>query len=291
MVSAAFLQQILNGLFDGSVYAIFALGLTLIFGILEVANFAHGQLYMLGAFAMYVFYITLGSPYLLAVALGILVMAGLGVVSERVFVRPVMERGWQIPMITTLAMSIIFQNLALAIWGADPRPAKTYYSTTVAKIGPLYLSYQRVIVLFVAITCFVSLHFFVQKTKFGKAMRAVSQNREACVVFGINVEKISALTFAIGAAFCGIAAGLVAPIFTINPNMGVKPLIKGFAVVITGGFGNVKGAILAAYLLGITENFAAAYIAGEWRDVVAFGLMIIVLLFRPHGLFGRKVGI
>jgi len=280
-------------LFDGSVYAIFAIGLSLIFGILEVANFAHGEFYMLGAFAMYIFYITLGSPYFLAVALAILVMAGLGVASERIFVRPILDRGWQIPMITTLAMSIIFQNLALAIWGADPRPAKTYYSTTVATIGPLYLSYQRIIVLFVSLTCFLSLHFFIKKTKIGKAMRAVSQNREACVVFGINVEKISALTFAIGAAFCGIAAAFVAPIFTIRPTMGVRNLFKGFAVVIAGGFGNVRGAILAAYLLGFIENITIGLlgIPGEWRDVVAFMLMIGVLLFRPHGLFGRKVGI
>lgn len=291
MVSAAFLQQILNGVFDGSVYAIFAIGLSLIFGILEVANFAHGEFYMLGAFMMYIFYITLGSPYLLAVALGILVMAGLGAVSERVFIHPVLERGWQIPMITTLAMSIIFQNLALAIWGADPRPAKTRYSTKVATIGPLYLSYQRVIVLAVAIACFVGLHLFVQKTKTGKAMRAVSQNREACVVFGIDVERISMITFGIGAGLSGAAAALVSPIFTITPIMGVRYLLKGFAVVITGGFGNVKGAVIAAYILGIGENFAAGYIAGEWRDAVAFGLMIIVLLFRPHGIFGRKVGI
>jgi len=291
MVSAAFFQQILNGLFDGSVYAIIALGLSLIFGILEVANFAHGEFYMLGAFMMYIFYITLGTPYLLAVALGILVMAGLGAASERVFIRPVLDRGWQIPMITTLAMSIIIQNLALAIWGADPRPAKTRYSTTVATIGPLYLSYQRVIVLAAAIACFVGLHLFVQKTKTGKAMRAVSQNREACVVFGIDVERISMITFGIGAGLSGVAAALVSPIFTIAPIMGARYLLKGFAVVITGGFGNVKGAIVAAYILGIAENFAAGYIAGEWRDAVAFGLMIIVLLFRPHGIFGRKVGV
>lgn len=291
MISEAFLQQIVNGLFQGSVYAMVSVGLTLIFGILEVVNFAHGELYMLGAFAMYTFYITLGFPYPLAVALGILTMAVVGVASERVFVRPVLEREWQIPIITTLALSIIFQNAALAIWGADPRPAKTLYSTTIFKIGPVHLSYQRIIVLAISIICFLVLHFFVRKTKIGKAMRAVSQNKEACTVFGINVKKISAITFGIGSAFCGIAAAVVAPIFTISPMLGTKYLLKAFAVVVVGGFGNVKGTIIAAFLLGITENFAAAYIAGEWRDAVAFGLLIIVLLFKPHGIFGRKVGI
>ncbi len=292
-----FIEQILNGLTLGAQYALIAVGLALIFGVVEIVNFAHGEFFMLGAYAFAMVYPYDGPiPYPLAIALatGIMVLFGIGY--ERVVIHPILDRTWHTQIVATLATSIILINGAIIVWGTTPITTPTSWAKTTIQTPFFNISYQRIAVLAITATAFLALHLFIQKSKTGKAMRAMSQNREACAVYGINVRKISVLTFAISSGLTGLAASLISPLFNILPTMGVLVTLKAFAAVIMGGFGRVSGAIYASFMIGLTEALAAGYghhlnIDSAYRDAFPFGMMILVLLFRPHGLFGKKVGI
>jgi branched-chain amino acid transport system permease protein len=284
-------QQIFNGLTLGSLYGLVAAGLALIFGVMQLANFAHGEFFMLGAFVFYLLYAALHVPYFLAVALAMLGMGVFGAAFHRAVLVPIINRGWHVHLVATLAASIVFTNAAIQVFGTTPKDAPTDYSRAVVVLGILRFTQQRAIVLVVALVVLVGLHLFIQRTRWGKAMRALSQNREACQVVGIKVAQVSLLAFGIGTGLAGLAAGLVSPLYNIYPGMGTLLTLKAFAVVIMGGFGNVNGAIYAAFLLGLVESFAAGYLSSAYTDAIAFAAMILVLLVRPHGLFGRHVGI
>jgi len=289
MVGEVLWNYLMNGLIVGSVYAMVAVGLTLIFGILEVVNFAHGEFYMLGAYLTWLFTETLGY-YEPAIIIAIVILAIVGMVTERVAIRPVIDKGWRLPIVSTMGLMIFIQNLVLYIWTATPKMIKTSYAVTYLKFFGLSFTLQHIIVLIITVLTFISFHFFLMKTKTGKAMRALSQNKEACRVFGINVPKIYSITFAIGGGLSGLAGGIVAPLYVLYPTMGSFITFKCFAVIIMGGFGNIKGAIISAYILGIAESLLGGYISYTWKDMLAFVLLIAFLLFRPHGLFGKKVG-
>jgi len=287
----SFLQYVVNGVFEGSVYALIAVGLSLIFGILEVVNFAHGEFYMLGAIFLFIFFSVFGMPYWIGVLLAILCMAAFGVLVERLMIRPLIGKGWLLPIIVTFALSIGLQNFVIVTFGSTPRPIITSYTQSVINIAGISFTQQRFFILFFAVTGFLLLNLFLKRTKTGKAMRAISQNREASKIVGIDVNRIYMVTFAIGSAFAGLAGSIVGPIYVIYPTMGALLCMKAFACVIMGGFGNVKGAIYSAYILGIIGSLGASFISQTYKDIIIFGVLIIVLLIRPHGLFGKKVGI
>ncbi len=285
-----FFQLLVNGIAFGAIYAMVAVGLTIVFGILEVVNFAQGEFYMLAAYVTFLVYLV-QIPYPLAIAIAVGTMVVIGLVVERFAIRPLIGRAWQLPILSTLGISIIMQNGAIVIWTPNPRTIIIDIANLNIDIFGVVIVFQKLMIVFFALALFIGLHYFIQKTKTGKAMRAVSQNKEACRIIGIDVPRISSITFALGAGLSGFGGALVAPVMAIHPVMGIFLVLKCFAAVIMGGFGNIKGTICSAFILAIVESFAVAYVSLQYKDVFAFLVMIIILLFRPAGIFGKKVGI
>lgn len=281
----------MHGLTLGSMYAMVATGLALMFGVVRLINFAHGEFFMLGAYAFWYAFRVVGLPYPLAVLLGAGAIAAFGAAYQGAVVRAILERSWYVQLIATLATSIVLTNLAILVWGTQAKEVPTALSAWVLDLGGVRIAVQRLLVLGVVLPIFGALYWFVGRTKTGRAMRAMSQNREACAVVGVDVQRIALVTLTLSGALAGLAAGLVSPLFNIFPDMGALLTLKAFAAVIVGGFGYVKGAILASFLIGITESLAAGYLSYAYKDAFAFLMMIAVLLWRPYGLFGRRIGI
>jgi branched-chain amino acid transport system permease protein len=286
-----FVEQLINGLSLGAIYALVAVGLAMVFGVLEIVNFAHGEFFMIASYLFFVLYVTAQLPYAVAGLLTVVLMGIFGSLFELLVIRPVVHRGWQTQLVATLGASVLFVNAAVVIFGTFPLRATTPLMSQLWTVGNIQISEQRVLLFVVTVISFAALQVFVRSTKLGKAMRAVSQNREACAAMGIDVQRVAIATFAIGTALVGVAAALAAPLSNITPTMGTLLTIKAFAAVIMGGFGRVSGAIISAFILGIAESFAIQYISSGYVDAVAFLIMIATLLFRPYGLFGRSVGI
>ena len=285
-----FFQLLVNGISFGAVYAMVAVGLTIVFGILEVVNFAQGEFYMLGAYVTFLVILT-QLPYPIGILAAIVALIALGLVVERFAIRPLIGKAWQLPILSTIGISTIMQNGAIVLWSPNPRTIIIETASKGINVFGVVITYQRLIIILLALTVFILLHYFIQRTKTGKAMRAVSQNKEACQVIGIDIARISTISFALGSGLSGLGGAIVAPIMAIHPVMGILVVIKCFAAVIMGGFGNIQGTILASFILAIVESFSVAYVSLQYKDVFAFVVMIIVLLFRPHGIFGKKVGI
>ena len=285
------LEQLIHGLTLGSMYAMVAAGLALMFGVVRLINFAHGEFFMLGAYAFWFAYRAVGLPYPVAGLVAAVVMGGFGIVYERTVIRSILDRSWHVQLIATLATSITLTNLAIIVFGTQAKEVPTGLSSRILEIGEVRIAWHRLLVLGMSLLVFAALHWFVRRTKTGKAMRAMSQNREACAVVGVDVERVALATFAFSAVLAGGAAALVTPLFSIFPDMGALLTLKAFAAVIVGGFGYVQGAIAASFLIGVTESLAAGYISYAYKDAIAFVIMIAVLLWRPQGLFGRRIGI
>src|SRR3989454_488318 len=285
------LEQLIHGLTLGSMYAMVAAGLALMFGVVRLINFAHGEFFMLGAYAFWFAYRAVGLPYPVAGLVAAVVMGGFGIVYERTVIRSILDRSWHVQLIATLATSITLTNLAVIVFGAQAKEVPTVLSARILEIGELRIAWHRLLVLGMSLLVFAALHWFVRRTKTGKAMRAMSQNREACAVVGVDVQRVALATFALGGLLAGGAAALVTPLFNIFPDMGALLTLKAFAAVIVGGFGYVHGAIVASFIIGVSESLAAGYISYAYKDAIAFVIMIAVLLWRPQGLFGRRIGI
>src|SRR5262245_56336456 len=285
------LEQTIHGLTLGSIYAMVATGLALMFGVVRLINFAHGEFFMLGAYAFWYAFAVLGLPYGIAVLLAAGLLAAFGIVYERTIIRVILERSWHVQLIATLATSIVLTNLAIIVFGTQAKEVPTRLSSTILQVGELRIAWHRLLVLGAALVIFAALHAFVRRTKMGKAMRALSQNREACAVVGVDVPRVARATFALSALLAGGAAGLVTPLFNIFPDMGALLTVKAFAAVVVGGFGYVQGAIAASFIIGVTESLTAGYLSYAYKDAIAFVVMIAVLLWRPQGLFGRRLGI
>ena len=285
------LELAIHGLTLGALYAMVAAGLALMFGVVRLINFAHGEFYMLGGYAFWYAYRELGLPYPVAGLAATGVLSAFGWAYERTVIRTILARTWHVQLIATLATSITLTNLAILVFGTQPKEVPTALSSTILEVGGVRLAWQRLVVLGAAIVIFAGLEWFVARSKMGKAMRAMSQNREACAVVGVDVQHVALATFAISAALAAAAAVLVSPLFHIFPDVGTLLTLKAFAAVITGGFGYVRGAIAASFLIGITESLAAGYISYAFKDAIAFVVMVAVLLVRPQGLFGRRIGI
>ena len=288
-MTALVLQQVVNGVTIGVVYALIAVGLTLVFGILDVINFAHGEFYMIGAFLTHALTVSLGVDYFVALLLTIMGGALVGLVAERLTVRPLKDRHMFTVVLSTLGLSIFLQNGALLALGPDPREIELAWGSRPLIVGGVVITFLRVAVLLTGAALIVALTWFIRRTIWGMAMRAVATNRAAAALMGIAVDRIYALTFAIGAALAGVAGGLLGAMFTIEPSMGEWAVVKAFSVVIMGGMGNVPGAVLGGIILGVTESLGAGFLPGgtSYKDGIGYAILILVLLCRPQGLFGR----
>lgn len=283
------LDELVNGLTAGAEYALIAAGLALIFGVLEIVNFAQGELYMVGAYFLYLAQAQLHLPYGVALVVDLLGMALLGVVFYTVVIRRILGRGWQVQLVATLAVSILLVNLAIVTAGSLPKTVESALVDKVVSVGTLHVSVQRLVVLATAVVAFAVLAWFLRSTRTGRAMRAVAQNREAATVVGVPIQRIGLATVVIGSVLCGLAAGTISPLYNVAPTMGSLVIVKAFAAVIMGGFGNVGGAIASAFVLGVAEALAIGYVSAAYADAIVFGVMIVVLLVRPEGVLGKAV--
>jgi branched-chain amino acid transport system permease protein len=294
-----FLQQLINGIAWGSIYALIALGYTMVYGVLRLINFAHGDIYMVGAFAGFYAVKWLGlaqEPTIFGAVVVFLLSMGccgiLGFVIERGAYKPLRKAPRLTALITAIGVSLFLENAGQLIFGADPK----FFPQIIAKkdvisSGGIILTNQQVIVLGVSLLLMVSLQLFVLKTKTGKAMRAVSFNREAASLMGISVDRIISITFVLGSALAGAAAilvGLTNP--KIEPLMGIMPGIKAFVAAVLGGIGNIPGAMLGGMIMGIAEVMVVGYLSSTYRDAIAFAILILILLFKPSGLLGGFTG-
>jgi branched-chain amino acid transport system permease protein len=284
-----FLQQTFNGLVIGSVYILAALGLTLIYGILVQINFAQGEILMISAFAGYFAATLLKLDYFLCIILAALLGALLGVVLERVAFRPLRHASALAPLVATIGISLAIQNLARAWWTADPRQFATIYLDQIIRLGGISFSVQRLIVLVLSGLTIAALYYGIQRTYVGKALRATSQDAEVAGLMGIDINQVVLITFAIGGGLAGAAGALLGPLLVVQPFMGGAIMLKAFAIVILGGFGNVQGTILAGFILGLIESYITGYLIGSWVDIAVFAILILMLAIKPTGLIAERV--
>lgn len=291
-----FAQQLVNGLSLGAIYALIALGYTMVYGTLQLINFAHSEVFMVGAFAAMIIARESGvaeNPTLfgaILVALGAMaVSAVLGMLIERLAYRPMRKSGRLNMLITAIAMSLFLQNAALLIWGSN-RPFPEILPRATWDVGGVAIRSNNLVILGVTLVLMVALHHIVERTQIGRAMRAVSHSREAAALMGIPVDRVIGFTFALGSCLAGAAAFLFAvdnP--RVDPMMGAMPGLKAFVAAVLGGIGSIPGAVLGALVLGLSETMVSGYLSSTWRDAVAFLLLILILLFRPAGLLGKHV--
>lgn len=281
------LSAIINGLIIGSSYVLIASGLTLIFGILDVVNLAHGEVYMLGAFVAFTACTLMGLNFWFALLIAMVAMAVLGIIMEKLFFKSLRDKPHINSMIVSIAVSVLLSNIAMLIWGSDPRLLSTPMASQTIRFLGVAVTAQRLIVIIVGAVLIIALNLFIEKTTLGKTMRATAQDRDASALMGINIDRVFTLTFAIGCALAAAAGTLIAPVFLVFPTMGATSFVKGFTVVILGGLGNVLGAVYAGLLLGIVESVGAVYISTAYKDAFSFIILILFLLFRPNGIMGR----
>ena len=281
------LQHLLNGIILGGTYALLGIGLTLIFGIMNVVNFAHGEFYTLGAFAAYFFLALLGVNFYVGVAAAIVAGVLIGALCERFVLRPLQGENIDTVMLVMIGVWIFMQNTELLIWGGIPQSIPHPFSPRPLIVGPLHVNSIRIFVFVVAFCLIGASHLAIQRTKLGKAMRATFQDREAAALMGVNIHRIHTVTFAFGSGLAAAAGALLGPIFLVYPSMGDLAALKAFSVVIMGGLGNFVGATFGGLMLGVAESLGAGYISSGYKDGIGFIMIIFVLLFRPAGLFGR----
>ena len=283
------IQQIASGLIIGAMYALMSIGMMLILGIMTVINMAHGEFYMLGGYFCYFVMTKLGVSYLAALPLSMAITAGVGIVCEKATVRPLVGRPWYSSFLTTFGLSMILRDTAQIIWGVDPLEILSPFSHKRVVIGPVFLTEHRIFVFVAGVVVIGLLYLFIKKHKVGMAMRAMVRDREASALMGINLNAMNSFTFALGAGTAALAGGLLGAIFNVLPSMGELPLVKGFAVVIMGGMGNVQGILFSGLILGVVESLAASFISLGLADAIAFAILIVILLFKPAGLFGKRI--
>ena len=279
------IQIVINGLTSSLVYILMALGFTLIFGIMRVVNFAHGELYMVAAFLVYVLAGSLGLNYYLAVLVAAIAVGMFGAVLERVLFRPFIGRELN-GMIMALAISISLQATAFILFGTDEYSVARPFSGVI-HLGTVMVPRDRLAVGAMALVILAVFYLFMRYTKVGLAMRAVVQDEEIASIHGVRPRLIHPLAFGIGAMLAGFAGGLMAPIYTIYPYMGAQPMLKAFIVVILGGLGSVPGAVLGGVVLGLAESVFATLISTTVATMVSFGIVVLILLVKPTGLLGR----
>lgn len=289
-----FLANLINGLSLGSVYAIIALGYTMVYGISKMLNFAHGDVIMVGAYISFCGTSYLGLPAWVSVVLAMAVCTALGIIIEGLAYRPLRGTGSLAVLITAIGVSYFLQNAALLIWGSAPKVFTSVFSGMGPGIGlfdgELTVTWEAIFTLLAAILIMILMTLFTGGTKMGKAMRAVSEDNGAARLMGINVNSTISMTFAIGSALAAIAGVLLCSAYpALMPTTGAMPGIKAFTAAVFGGIGSIPGAMLGGILIGVIEVFGRAYISTELSDTIVFGVLIIVLLVKPTGLLGKKI--
>jgi branched-chain amino acid transport system permease protein len=284
----ALLEQIANGMMMGAIYVLIALGMVLIFGVMEVLNFAHGVLFMAGGYLCDVFVVRATGSYPLAVILTMIALAIVGVLLERAIFRRLRVN---VPMqiVASLGLILMAENGAVLLFGPSALQLSVPSVRSLVRIGDLSFTVQHFVIIGAAMVSVGALHVFLYYTRFGTALRATSQNADAARVIGIDSARIYRLTFAVACALAGLGGALLGPLFLISPQMGDLPLLKGLTAIVLGGMASIPGAIVGGFAIGITEAVSTLFVASEYRDMVVFGVLIAVLLARPWGLFGVRV--
>lgn len=293
MTASLFVQGLINGLNQGAIYALIALGYTMVYGIIRMINFAHGDFIMIGAYTLFYtipLMVDAGMPAWMAVIVAVAVCALVGVLVEILAYRPVRKAGPMSALITALAMSIFLENLAMVLFGAKPHNVQAIFSLPTITVGGVSLPLNVLLTIGIGVAMMLCMQLFVKKTKLGKAMRAVPQDKDASTLVGINVNKIITLTFAIGSGLAAIAGVLLCSAYpTLMPTTGSMPGIKAFTAAVFGGIGSIPGAMIGGILLGIIEIFSKAYISTQLSDAIVFAVLILVLIVKPDGLLGKHV--
>ena len=281
-----FLQSLMNGIVIGSVYTLVAVGFTLTFSVMHVINFAHGEFYMVGSFMTFMVMRYIVDDFWVALLVSVVIGAGLGFLVERVF-RPSYGKGLLTQFIIALGLVIVLQQAMLIIFGGQPKAVRSAYPT-VHTLGVVSITDERLLVIGVSVALVVALFIFLNRTKTGKAMRAAAGNPLAARLVGISTHRMASLAFIVGIALAAVAGALLAPLYSINPFMGMRLTGVAMVIVVVAGIGSVGGAAIVGYVIGIVENLFAAYVSPEWSFAVMFVLLIVVLLIKPMGLFGRE---
>lgn len=283
------LQQGINGIVVGSLYVLVALGLTLIYGVLVQINFAHADIVTLGAFAAYFVTQFLSGNYLAGIVAALIVGGLLGYLINAGIFAPLRERGGELlPLIATIGVSIMLQNAMLLLFGPIPYAFDTPYSNKVIRFGSLFFTTQSLLIILVSGATIALLYAFLKFTFLGKALRAVSQDRETAALMGINPNILIMLTFIIASALAGMSGALLGPVLVLTPFAGTSVIVKAFAIVIIGGFGNVEGTIIAGLIVGLIESYTTQFLDPGLIDIVVFALLLVMLAVRPTGLIAEK---
>jgi branched-chain amino acid transport system permease protein len=284
-------QLLVNGVVIGSGYALIAMGHTMIYGLMKIVNFAHGEFYMIGAFFTYIFatrYNGFGLGFFGAMAGAVLITMLIGLVLDKFVFGRIRNEDQSVSTLVTIGLSILMLNGARVIWGAEPRNIPVPFSGSFA-IGSISVTYSRLFIVLVTVAVIIGLNLLIKKTRTGKAFRATFQNREAALLAGIEIKKIYALNTSLGTGLAAVAGSLLGMIFVLEPTMGAKAMSVAWVVVITGGPGSTFGAILIGFLLGMAESLGGSYISSQYKDAIGFLLLVFILVLRPQGLFSKAV--
>lgn len=285
-----FLQQVVNGLSIGSVYALIALGYTMVYGIIRLINFAHGEIFMFGAYVGMLLISQVGLPIYIAFPLAMAITALFGVIIERIAYKPLRKSTRVAALITAIGVSFLVQNLTLVIMGANIYAFPQVIPSTQFVVGGVRFDLLRVVIFFTAIALMLTLTFIVQKTKVGRAMRCVAVDKDAATLMGVNVDNTITMTFAIGSALAAAAGIMVGLLYIkVSPFMGFTPGIKAFVAAVLGGIGIIPGAMFGGFAIGLVETLVAGYGSSLYKDAVVYAILIIVLIVKPTGLLGKNV--
>jgi branched-chain amino acid transport system permease protein len=283
-----FFQQLVNGIMLGAAYSLVALGLTLIYGILHIPNFAHGHKYMWAAFTSLFLVVNFHTNYWVSLVIAMVVLGLAGVGVERLVYRPLRNVPHINSFIAAIGLLLVLESLSLIFWGADFRRFPSLYDKPIHILG-VAITLQRLLVIVAAALFIILLQLFIKRTWLGTTIEAVAQNPEGAQLVGISIDRVSSLTFGIGTALAAAAASLIAPIFLVYPTMGAMPNLKAFVVIIIGGMGSIPGAVIGGFMLGLMEALGGGYISTDYKDLFAFGALVTFLTLRPTGLFGKGV--
>ena len=290
MAVTEFAQQVVNGLANGMGYVLIAVGLTLVFGVLRIVNFAHGEFYMLGAYFTYYVISIAGINYIAALLIATAGVAALGILANQFFFRPLRKEHEFTILLSSLGLALLMANGAETLFGAAPKYVPTPYADETMDIGPIVITQQRLLVIAVTIVMIAGTYWFIRNTRMGKMMQATAQNPEGAALTGINTGFVHAYTFAFACGLAALSGALVGPTAMLTHTVGDWAVLKGFIVVVMGGLGSVTGALFGGMLLGIAESLGGGYVSLGFKEAIGYGIIILVLLWRPQGLFGVAAG-
>lgn len=287
-MAQALLEQVINGLMTGSIYVLVALGMVLIYGVMHVLNFAHGTLFMVGGYLCHFFFTRLTGSYAPALLLSMAALAVIGVALERGVFRP-LQGNPRNQVIASLGLILVIENLVVALWGPNALQLRVTATERLVALGELRFSLQHLLIIGVTALVVAALFAFLKWSKLGTALRATSQDRNAAMVVGIPVERVDMASFALGTALAALGGALVGPLFLIFPLMGDAPMVKGLAGILLGGMGSVPGAVIGGLVIGVAEAVSTLFLPTDYRDSIAFAIVVLILLVRPRGLFGTRM--